>query len=44
VAGLKETAAGLTEMLRDRLAAHKLYITRYGEDMPEIRDWVWPYR
>jgi xylulose-5-phosphate/fructose-6-phosphate phosphoketolase len=29
-------------MLRNRLIEHKLYISRYGDDMPAIRDWQWP--
>jgi len=30
------------QFLRNRLIEHKLYISRYGDDMPEIRDWRWP--
>jgi len=39
---LQAVAAHQKQYLRDRLIDHKLYITRYGDDMPEIRDWHWP--
>ena len=31
----------LKRQLEDKLAAHRQYIVRYGEDMPEIRNWMW---
>ncbi|HZP94612.1 MAG TPA: phosphoketolase family protein [Burkholderiales bacterium] len=34
-------AAHIKQAMRDRLIEHRQYITRYGEDMPEIRDWKW---
>ena len=38
-----QNAAGhVKQMLRNKLIDHKLYISRYGDDMPEIKDWKWP--
>jgi xylulose-5-phosphate/fructose-6-phosphate phosphoketolase len=38
---LGHIAAYTKQLIRDRLIEHKQYITTYGQDMPEIRDWVW---
>jgi xylulose-5-phosphate/fructose-6-phosphate phosphoketolase len=37
-------AAYLKQELRDKLLEHRQYIERWGDDLPEIRDWKWgPY-
>jgi xylulose-5-phosphate/fructose-6-phosphate phosphoketolase len=35
--------AYVKQWLGDRLIEHKAYIRRHGDDMPDIRDWKWPY-
>ncbi len=41
VPGLGSRAAYVKQFLRDKLLDHKKYIDKYGEDMPEIRNWKW---
>ena len=38
---LATRAAYAKQAIRDKLLEHKQYIARYGDDMPEIRDWRW---
>ena len=40
---LRDMAAHFKQFLRDRLIEHKLYVVEHGEDMPEVRNWKWPY-
>jgi xylulose-5-phosphate/fructose-6-phosphate phosphoketolase len=42
VPGLESKAAQAKLALRNHLIEHKLYVSRYGIDMPEIRNWQWP--
>ena len=38
---LAERAAYAKQAIRDKLHDHKQYIARYGDDMPDIREWRW---
>jgi len=40
---LASTAAYIKQHMRDKRLEHKQYIVAHGEDLPEIRDWQWPY-
>lgn len=33
--------AHVKQFIRDKLVEHREYITTYGQDMPEIREWRW---
>jgi len=44
VPNITRIGAHFKNLLRSKLIDHKEYITRYGEDRPEIRDWKWRAR
>ena len=33
----------LLRVMRDKLAEHKQYVTEYGQDLPEVRNWTWSH-
>jgi len=38
---LGDRAAYAKQEIRDKLFEHREYISRYGDDMPEIKNWTW---
>ncbi len=40
---LRRTGAHFMQYVRNKLVEHKQYICEHGDDLPEIRDWKWPY-
>ena len=38
---LEDVAGYVKQLVRDKLVEHRQYVERYGEDMPEVRDWTW---
>ncbi len=34
----------IRNLMEQKLTEHKEYITQYGDDMPEIKNWTWPAR
>jgi xylulose-5-phosphate/fructose-6-phosphate phosphoketolase len=41
VPSVKARAANLIQVMREKLIEHRRYVTTYGDDLPEIRDWKW---
>ena len=44
VQALTDSAAYVRQAMLAKLSDHRHYITTYGDDMPEVRDWTWPAR
>jgi xylulose-5-phosphate/fructose-6-phosphate phosphoketolase len=40
---LERIGAHVKQEMKNKLIEHKQYITKHGDDMPEIRNWKWPY-
>ncbi len=40
---LQRIGAHFKQLMRDKLIDHKEYVMQVGDDMPEIKDWKWPY-
>jgi xylulose-5-phosphate/fructose-6-phosphate phosphoketolase len=43
VARLRPINAHFKQSLRNKLVDHRQYICEHGDDLPEIRDWKWPF-
>jgi xylulose-5-phosphate/fructose-6-phosphate phosphoketolase len=43
VPALGHKAAYFKQHLRDKLLDHKAYTHEVGDDLPEIKNWTWPY-
>ena len=40
---LQRVGAHFKQFLRNKLVDHKQYVDDRGDDMPEIKNWKWPY-
>ena len=43
VARLRDVGAHFKQFLRKKLVEHKQYVRERGDDMPEVKNWTWPY-
>ncbi|MCX7701857.1 MAG: phosphoketolase family protein [Gemmataceae bacterium] len=41
--GLADRAESVRRLMEEKRAEHHQYVVEHGEDMPEVRDWRWPY-
>jgi xylulose-5-phosphate/fructose-6-phosphate phosphoketolase len=40
---LQRVGAHFKQYLRNQLVRHKQYIYEHGDDLPEVKNWTWPY-
>ncbi|WP_432723324.1 phosphoketolase family protein [Jeongeupia wiesaeckerbachi] len=40
---LSKIGAHVRQKFADKLVEHAQYIAEHGDDMPEVKNWVWPY-
>jgi xylulose-5-phosphate/fructose-6-phosphate phosphoketolase len=40
---LLATGAHAKQYLRDKLVEHREYTREFGDDLPEVKNWTWPY-
>ncbi len=40
---LRGATANVQQAMRDKHAEHKQYVTEYGQDLPEVRNWAWSH-
>jgi len=40
---LQRVGAHFKQFLRDKLVEHKQYVHEHGDDLPEVKNWSWPY-
>jgi xylulose-5-phosphate/fructose-6-phosphate phosphoketolase len=43
IPGLGQDAAHVRQLMQDKRTEARLYTRAEGEDIPDVRDWVWPY-
>ncbi len=43
VPALRGVTANVQQAMRDKLAEHEQYVTEYGQDLPEVRNWAWSH-
>jgi xylulose-5-phosphate/fructose-6-phosphate phosphoketolase len=40
---LQRVSPHFKQFLRDKLVQHKQYVHEHGDDLPEVKNWSWPY-